>query len=171
MTKELSLPEHDSGIITGSLNLCRIFDKTLECFNKPKEVVNWIMGELLSIAKAAGISDDDIVIDCGKFAKVIKLVDEKTVNRGVGKKLLVKVFEEDIDPEVYVEENSLGMVSDTGLLDTAIQEVLVENEKSVKEYRDGSQKVFGFLVGQVMKKTAGKADPQSVNEMLRKMLG
>jgi len=62
------------------------------------------------------------------------------------------------------------MVSDTGLLESAIKEVLAENEKSVKEYLDGSQKVFGFLVGQVMKKTAGKADPKSVNELLRKIL-
>ena len=170
MTSELGLPEYDSEIITGSLNLCRIFDEVLANVNKPKEVVNWIMGDLLSISKAAGVGDDDIGIDCAKFAKVIELVDKKTINRAVGKKLLVKVFEEGVDPEAYVEENSLGMVSDTGLIESAIKEVLAENEKSVNEYRNGSQKVFGFLVGQAMKKTAGKADPKTVNELLKKML-
>ena len=170
LTKQLGLPEHDSGIITGSLNLSRIFNGTMKHFNKPREVANWIVGDLISVAKAAGISDDDITIDHGKLAKVIKLVDEKTVNRAIGKKLLVKVFEEGIDPEAYVEENSLGMVSDTGFLEDAIREVLAANEKSVKEYRNGSQKVFGFFVGQVMRKTAGKADPRSVNELLAKML-
>jgi len=170
MTTVLGLPEHDSGIISGSLNLCRIFDEMLAQFNEPKEVVNWIMGDLLSITKAAGVSDDDIVIDCVKFAKIIKLVNDKTINRAVGKKLLVKVFEEDIDPEAYVEKNALGMVSDFGLLETAIREVLAANEKSVNEYRAGSQKVFGFFVGQVMRKTAGKADPGTVNELLRKIL-
>jgi aspartyl-tRNA(Asn)/glutamyl-tRNA(Gln) amidotransferase subunit B len=170
MTKELNLPEYDSGIITSSLNLCHIFDGVLEGANKPKEVVNWIMGDLLSITKAAGVADDDIEIDCAKFAQVIKLVDDKTINRAVGKKLLIKVYEDSIDPIAYVEENSLGMVSDTGVLESAIKEVLENNEKSVNEYRAGSQKVFGFLVGQVMKKTAGKADPQTVNEMLKKML-
>ena len=170
MTKELNLPEYDSGIITSSLNLCHIFDGVLEGVNKPKEVVNWIMGDLLSITKAAGVADDDIEIDCAKFAQVIKLVDDKTINRAVGKKLLIKVYEDSIDPITYVEENSLGMVSDTGVLESAIKEVLETNEKSVNEYRAGSQKVFGFLVGQVMKKTAGKADPQTVNEMLKKML-
>jgi len=170
MTGKLSLPEHDSKVITGSLNLCRIFDGLLERSVRPKEAANWIMGDLLSIAKAAGVSDDDIVIDNAKFAKVVKMVDDKVVNRAVGKRLLAKVFEDDIDPEAYAEENALGMVNDAGLLESVINEVLAENEKSVREYLAGSQKVFGFLVGQVMKKTAGKADPGSVNELLKTML-
>jgi aspartyl-tRNA(Asn)/glutamyl-tRNA(Gln) amidotransferase subunit B len=170
LTKQLGLPEHDSRVITGSLNLSRIYDETLKFFDKPKEVSNWIIGDLLSIAKLAGKSDDEISIDCEKLAKVLKLVDEKTVSRAIGKKLLVKVFEEGIDPEAYALENALGMVSDTSSLDTAIREVLATNEKTVNEYRQGSQKVFGFLVGQVMKKTAGKADPRSVNELLLKLL-
>jgi len=170
MTKQLGLPEHDSTVITGSLNLSRIFDETLGYYDKPKEVVNWIMGDLLSITKLAGKSDDEIIIDCEKLAKVIKMVDDKIVNRSIGKKLLIKVFEEGVDPEAYVRENALGMVSDTGFLETAIREVLAANEKTVREYKQGSQKVFGFLVGQVMKKTAGKANPRSVNELLLKIL-
>ncbi|MCL2391158.1 MAG: Asp-tRNA(Asn)/Glu-tRNA(Gln) amidotransferase subunit GatB [Oscillospiraceae bacterium] len=170
MTMQLQLPEYDSRIITSSLNLCRIFDAVLGHVSKPKEVVNWIMGDLLSISKTAGVSDDEIDIDCEKFAAVIALVDDKIVNRAVGKKLLLKVYEQGIDPKAYVEENGLAMVSDTRLLEAAVQAVIAENEKSVQEYRGGSQKVFGFLVGQVMKKTAGKADPQSVNELLKKML-
>ena len=170
MTKQLGLPEADCRIITGSLNLSRIFDEMLKHFDKPKEIVNWIVGELLGITKSAGKSDDEIEIDCVKFAKVLKMVEDKTVNRGVGKKLLTRVFEEGIDPEAYVRENALGMVSDSGLIESAIREVLAENGNLVNDYRGGSQKVYGFLVGQVMKKTAGKADPRSVNELLAKML-
>jgi len=170
MTTMLGLPAHDSKIISGNQNLSRIFDAALEFFNKPKDVSNWIIGELLSIAKDKDINDDDIDIDIGKFARIAELVDESKINRTVGKKVLVKVFEEDIDPDAYVAEHSLAMVSDTGLLETAIREVLAENEKSVAEFRGGSQKVFGFLVGQVMKKTAGKADPRYVNELLTKMI-
>ena len=170
MTAQLGLPELDSRIITGSLNLSRIFDETLKHFNKPKDVSNWIMGDLLSIAKAAGRDDDDITIDCEKFAKVIKMVDDKAINRTVGKKLLVKVIDEGVDPESYAEENALGMVNDAGLLESVIREVIAGNEKTVEEYRNGKQKAFGFFVGQVMKKTSGKADPQHVNEMLLKML-
>ena len=171
MTQHLGLPELDSGIITSSLNLSRIFDETLKRFNKPKDVSNWVMGELLSISKASGKDEDDIKIDCEKFADVIKLVDDKTINRTMGKKLLVKVIEEGIDPKAYAEENALGMVSDVAMLESIIREVIEGNAKTVEEYRNGKQKAFGFFVGQVMKKTAGKADPGSVNEILLRVLG
>ena len=170
MTKQLGLPEPDSRIITGSLNLSRIFNETLKHIDKPKDIVNWIIGDLLSIAKTTGEADDDIKIDYEKFATVIKLVNSNTINRATGKKLLVKVYKDGINPETYVEENALGMVSDTGFLESAVREVLSANEKSVKEYREGNQKVIGFFVGQIMKKTAGKADPRSVNERLIRIL-
>ena len=170
LTKKLGLLEYDSRLISGSQNLSHIFDSVMLHFNKAKDVSNWILGELLAIVKDLNTGDDNITIDAMKFAKVIKLVDEGKINRSVGKKVLLAVFETGIDPEIYIEENSLGMVSDTGFLEAAIQEVLAENEKSVAEYKAGSQKVFGFLVGQVMKKTAGKADPRSVNDLLQKTL-
>jgi aspartyl-tRNA(Asn)/glutamyl-tRNA(Gln) amidotransferase subunit B len=175
MTKELGLPEYDSNIITGSKNLSDIFDNTLQYFNNnpqyAKEVVNWIIVELLAIAKGDNKGEDDVKIDCIKFAKLIELVDNKTINRNTGKKLLVKVFEDGIDPVIYAEENKLGMVSDTGAIDAAVEAVLSENEKSVNEFKAGSQKVMGFLVGQVMRKTGGKADPKVVNERLAHRLG
>jgi len=170
MTVLLGLPEYDSKLLTGSRNLSRIFDETFSFFDKPKEISNWIIGDLLGAAKASGKSEDDITIDCKKFAKLIKLVDDRKISRTTGKKLLAKVLEDGIDPEEYANEHGLGMVDDTGVLESAIREVLAENEKSVNDYRGGKEKAFGFLVGQVMKKTAGKADPGAVNEMLRESL-
>ena len=166
LTKQLGLSEYDSRIITGSKNLSSIFDETTKYFNKPKEVVNWIIVELLSIATGDNKGEDDIVIDCKKFAKLMELVDNKTINRNVGKKLLVNVLEEGIDPAAYVEDNKLGMVSDTDVIGKAVREVLAENEKSVAEYKNGNPKVIGFFVGKVMKKLEGKADPKIVNTLL-----
>lgn len=170
MTEQMGLSEYDSNIITGSRNLSYIFDEVLKHINKPKEVVNWIIVELLSISKGDNKGDEDIVIDCEKFAKLIELVDSKKINRAVGKKLLLKVLEEKIDPESYVAEHKLGMVADIAFLEKLVNEVLTENEKSVNEYKNGNQKVFGFLVGQIMRKAEGKADPKSVNEILQKIL-
>lgn len=170
MTEKLGLTEYDSKIITGSKNLSVIFDETLKFFNKPKEVVNWIIVDLLSIAKGDNKGEDDIVIDCEKFAKIMNMVDSKIINRTVGKKLLVKVFEDGIDPEAYVKENELGIAADTGFLEHIIREIISENEKSVAEYKNGNQKVIGFFVGKIMKKCEGRADPQYVNELLRKIL-
>jgi len=170
LTKTLGLPEYDSNIISSSQNLSRIFDGVMVHYSKAKDVSNWILGELLAIAKDLNTGNDDITVDIEKFAMVIKLVNDGKINRSVGKTVLLAVFENGIDPEAYIEEHSLCMVSDTGFLEAAVKEVLAENEKSVAEYKAGSQKVFGFLVGQVMKKTAGKADPRSVNELLRNAL-
>lgn len=170
LTEKLGLSEYDSNIITGSKNLSDIFDKTMECFSKPKEVANWIIVELLSIAKGDNKGEDDVKIDCKKFAKLMELVDSKVINRNVGKDLLSLVLTEDIDPEKYVEENKLGMISDTDMIDKVVQEVLVEFSKSVEEYKEGNQKVFGFLVGQTMRKLGGKANPQLINSLLKKHL-
>ncbi len=167
MTGALGLPETDSKIITGSKNLSDIFDRTLAHFNNPKEVVNWIIVELLAIAKGDNKGEDDISIDCEKFAGLMELVDNKTINRNVGKKLLLKVLNEGIDPAAYVRENDLGLVSDTSLIDRAVQDALAENERSVTEYRSGNEKAAGFLMGRVMKNLGGKADPKVVNERLR----
>ena len=170
MTEQLGLPADDCKIITGSKNLSDIYDKTTGFYNNPKEVVNWIIVELLSISRGENKSEDDIVIDCEKFAKLIELVDNKTINRTVGKKLLVKIYEEKIDPESYVRENGLAMVSDTQLIENTIREVLSENNDSVLEYKNGNKKILAFLIGKTMKKLGGKADPQIVNSIMNDYL-
>jgi len=170
LTEKLGLSDYDSNIIIGSKNLADIFDGTLKHFDNPKEVVNWIIVELLSIAKGDNKGEDDIKIDCRKFAKIMELVDNKTINRAVAKKLLLLVWKDGIDPEQYVEENQLGMVNDTGLIEKTIKDVLVEQASSVEQYKAGNTKLFNFLVGQVMKKLAGKADPKAINELLAKHL-
>ena len=170
MTTQLGLSEYDSRLITGSKNLSDIFDRVTARFNKPKEVVNWIIGDLLSIGSGDNKGGDDITIDCGKFAGLMELVDNKTINRNVGKKLLIKVLEDGVDPAEYVEKNQLSMVSDTGVIERVVREALAENEKSVAEFKVGNQKVVGFFVGQVMRKLGGKADPKIVNKLLMEQL-
>ncbi len=170
MTDQMGLSEYDSKIITGSKNLAAIFDKTVARINKPKDVVNWITVDLLSIAKGDNKGEDDINIDCEKFAALIALVDTNVINRTIGKELLGKVLVGNIDPESYVKEHQLGNITDTAFLENLVHKVLAEFDKSVQEYRDGNQKVFGFLVGQIMRKAEKKADPKAVNELLRKVL-
>jgi len=170
MTGEMNLSEYDSKIITGSKNLSNIFDETLKYFNKPKDVVNWIMVDLLSIAKGDNKGEDDVYIDCEKFAKLISLVDSGAINRTMGKEVLIKVLEEKVDPEAYIAEHGLASITDTGFIEDLINEVLVEFYKSVQEYLGGNQKAYGFLVGQVMRKAEKKADPKAVNELLKEAL-
>ena len=170
MTEQLGLSEYDSKIISGSRNLSRIFDEVTAVYPKHKDAVNWIIVDLLSIAKSDGESDEDVRVDCRKFADIMQLTDEGTINRGTGKKLLAQILREDIDPRTYVAEQGLGMVTDTSYLEDVIRETLAANEKSVNEYKAGNAKVVGFFVGQIMKKAGGKADPQTVNKLLRDFL-
>ena len=171
LTEELGLLEYDSKIITGSKRLSDIFDETVKCFNRPKEIANWIIVELLAIATGNNKGDEDIYIDCKKFGKIIELVDNKTINRNVGKKLMALVFEKNIDPAVYIAENKLGMISDTGIITDAVNKVISENQESVNDYKNGNKKIFGFLVGQAMKKLEGKADPKEINRILNEKIG
>lgn len=164
------LSDYDSKLITSGKNISDIFDRTLEFVDKPKEVANWIIGDLASIAREENKSYDEIEIDCEKFGKIIKMVENKVINRTIGKKVLQLLFRDNIDPESYVRENKLGMITDAGYLENVIKEVLAENEKSVLEYKAGNQKVISFFVGRIMRKTQGKADPGSVNSILRREL-
>jgi len=170
LTKEYGLSDYDSKLITGSKNISDIFDRTMEYVNNPKEVANWIIGDLASIAREENVPGDEIRIDCEKFGKVIKMVENRVINRTIGKKVLQLVFREDMDPEIYVRENRLGMIADTGYLEDLVREVIAANEKSVLEYKAGNQKVISFFMGQIMKRTQGKADPAAVNSILKKML-
>ena len=100
----------------------------------------------------------------------MELVDSKVINRNVGKDLLILVLTEDNRSREICRGKQLGMISDTDMIDKVVQEVLVEFSKSVEEYKEGNQKVFGFLVGQTMRKLGGKANPQLINSLLKKHL-
>ncbi|MCL2618249.1 MAG: Asp-tRNA(Asn)/Glu-tRNA(Gln) amidotransferase subunit GatB [Defluviitaleaceae bacterium] len=170
LTSEIGLSEYDSRLITSGKNLSAIFDKTTHHYNEPKEVVNWIMVELLAIAKGDNKGEDDIDIDCRKFAKLIEMAHRKEINRNTAKKILPLILSDGVDPAAYVREHRLSAIGDTGVIESAVGEVLAEHAKLADEYRAGNQKAFGFLVGQSMKKLAGKADPQLVNQILQKRL-
>ncbi|MCL2338287.1 MAG: Asp-tRNA(Asn)/Glu-tRNA(Gln) amidotransferase subunit GatB [Firmicutes bacterium] len=171
LTGQLGVAEPDARIITGSKRLADIFD-ALAARNLPvKDIVSWIVTDLLAMNTEENKSSDDINIDCGKFADLIELVNRKEINRAVAKKLLLLLYTENIDPVTYVKENNLGLVSDTGLLEEAVAAVLAENPKPVEQYLGGNEKVLGFLMGKVMAKTAGKADPGAVKEILQAQLG
>ena len=167
---EYGLPVKDSNLIINFKNLSDIFDSTISIYNKPKEISTWILTELLNLTRLDGKSEEEIVINTAMFAKLIKLVDEKAVNRTIGKKILEELLKGDIDVEKYIAENGLVMVSDDTVLEAAVQSILDENPNSVDEYKAGNEKVMTFFTGRVMRKMSGKADPAKINEILLKLL-
>ena len=168
--KEFDIPEYDIGIITDSKHMSDIFEETVAICNQPKKVSNWLMGETLRLLKEKSMDPEDIIFSPENLAKLIQLVDSKAVNSTVAKEVFEVMFAENINPEKYVEEKGLKTVNDEGALRRTIEEVIATNPQSVEDYRNGKEKAIGFLVGQTMKAMKGKADPASVNRVLKELL-
>ncbi len=168
--EEFQLPEYDAGILTSSKHLADMFEETTALCGKPKEVSNWLMVEAMRLLKDHDQDVEDMVFSPGNLAKLIDLVDRGVVNRTVAKSVFEEIFARDVDPEAYVEEKGLKMVSDEGALRTAIEGILEANPQSVADYRSGKEKAMGFLVGQTMRAMKGKADPAMVNKIVKELL-
>ena len=167
---EFDIPDYDIEIITGSKRMADIFEATVALGGQPKKVSNWLMVETLRLLKEKEMDPEDIRFSPENLAKLIALTEEKAINSTVAKEVFEVMFEEDMDPEKYVEEKGLKMVSDEGALRKAVEEVIAANPQSVQDYRNGKEKAIGFLVGQTMKAMRGKADPGSVNKLLKELL-
>ena len=168
--EEYDIPEYDIEIITGSKHMADLFEATVSLGAQPKKVSNWLMGETLRLLKEKEMDPEDIRFSPEHLAGLIALTEEKAVNSTVAKEVFGVMFEEDIDPRRYVEEKGLTTVSDEGALRRTVEEVIAANPQSVQDYRNGKEKAIGFLVGQTMKAMKGKADPGSVNRLLKELL-
>ncbi len=168
--KEYGIPVYDAGILTQSKHLAELFEETAKLSGQPKKTANWFMGELLRLLKETGKEPEDVAFTPKHAADLIVAVETGKMNQANAKEVFAKIVEEDVEPLSYMEQHGLMSLSDTGALQEAIDEMIAENAAIVEEYRSGKEKVFGFLVGQVMKKTKGKADPGMVNTLLRKSL-
>lgn len=167
---EFGLPEYDADIITLHKKMADIFEKTTAICKLPKKVSNYLMGETMKLLKAANKEPEDIDFSPENFAKLIVLAENGTINGSVAKDVFKKIFEGDIDPEKYVEENGLKMDNDEDALKATIEEIVAKNPQSVEDYKNGKDKAIGFLVGQTMKATGGKANPGVVNKLLKEIL-
>lgn len=168
--KEFGIPEYDIDIITESKKMADVFENTVAMGADPKKVSNYLMGETMRILKEKELDPQDISFKPEALAKLIKLQETKAINGTVAKEVFEVIFFEDIDPEKYVEEKGLKTVNDEGALRKVVEEVIANNPQSVEDYHNGKEKAIGFLVGQTMKAMQGKADPGSVNKMLKELL-
>ena len=168
--KEFEIPEYDAEILTSSKKMADIFEETTAICNKPKKVSNWLMVETMRLLKDRGMEVEDLSFSPANLAKLIDLTEAGTVNSSVAKEVFEHVFDEDVDPEVYVEEHGLKTVNDEGALKAALEQAIANNPKAVADYKGGKEKALGALVGQTMKAMKGKANPGMINQMLREML-
>ena len=168
--REYQLSSYDADLLTNSKHMADLFEETAALTKKPKEAANWLMVEGMRLLKEYSMEPEKITFSAENLAKLIILEDNGTVTRTVAKEVFEKIFSENIDPQVYVEEKGLTSVNDEEALFGEIQKVVNENPQSVKDYLGGKEKAMGFLVGQTMRAMKGKADPAAVNRILKEIL-
>ena len=168
--QQLGLPEYDAEVLTSAKQLADFYERCVEIYNSPKVVSNWVMGEMLRMMNASGSELEEVRLKPEQLAKLLQLIDEGTISGKIAKNVFEEMFNSGKEPEAIVKEKGLVQISDEGLLEKVVQQVIEANPKSVEDYRNGKKQAIGFLVGQVMKATKGKANPGMVNKMLNELL-
>ncbi len=166
--KEYQLPEYDIAVLTDERPLAEYFEAVVRLHNQPKEVSNWMMSELLRLVK--GSQTTEIPLPPEHFAQVLQMVSAGRINRTVAKEVLEESCRTGKAPEEIVRTKGLAQISDEGALAEIIARVLAEHPKAVADFKSGKEAALGFLQGQVMKATQGKADPTKTREVLLRTL-
>lgn len=168
--EEYKLSAYDAEVLTASKHMSDFFEATLKEYHEPKTVANWLMGEIARHLNAEGIEINETKLTPSHLAELLKLVDEGTISGTIAKTVFEEMFASGKKPAQIVKEKGLVQISDEGALAAVVAQVIAENPKAVEDYRSGQQKALGFLVGQVMKHTKGRANPQLVNKLLQEKL-
>ena len=164
------LPSYDAEMLTSQKALADFFEEVVALGTDPKQASNWIMGQVLGQLSTHGLEAKDMALTPPTLARLIALVQEGKLNRNTAVKVFEAVFADNGDVDAYVKEHGLEQVSDAGLVEQVVEQVLAANEKSVADFKAGKEKAFGFLVGQVMRQLKGQAAPAVVNQVLREKL-
>lgn len=165
--KDYKIEEYDADILTKNGFLADYFEETLKLTKDPVETSKWLIGDVLRQVNENEIKIEEMTLSSENLAKLIKLASDGKVNNQVAKKVLKEMFVEDFDPEIYVKEKGLIQVNDDNFIEEIVDEVLKENPESVESIRNGKDRAIGYLVGQCMKKSKGKGNPQKFNELIK----
>ncbi|HEX3032180.1 MAG TPA: Asp-tRNA(Asn)/Glu-tRNA(Gln) amidotransferase subunit GatB [Bacillota bacterium] len=167
---DLGLPEYDAEVITASKYMADYFEACLQHHGDAKAISNWVMGELSRLLNANSQEITACLVNPEHLAQLLKLMEKGTISSKIAKTVFEEMFATGKDPEKIVEEKGLVQISDEGAIAGIIDEVLAANPQSVADYKAGKKQSIGFLVGQVMKQTKGKANPAVVNKLLQEKL-
>lgn len=167
---EYNLSEKDANIITSSKYLSDLFEEASEVCGNRKAVNNWIISDISRILNEKELEADQIPFTAEHLGHLVELIDKGTISSSIGKKVIEELFENPKEPEEIIKEKGWIQISDEGAIKEVVLKVLEENPASVADYKAGKDRAIGFLVGQAMKATKGKANPQMLNKMLKEEL-
>ncbi len=168
--KEYGLPEYDADMLTQSRTMAAYYEEAAKRSGQPKVVSNWMMGELMRLLNAEGKEIEECSVKPERLAGMIKMINDGVISTKIAKTVFEEMYKSGKDAETVVREKGLVQVSDTGAIEKIIDEVIKANPGQAAEFKAGKEKLFGFFVGQVMKASKGKANPDVVNQLLKKKL-
>ena len=168
--EEYKLSEKDAGILTSSKYLSDLFEKASEVCGNHKAVNNWIISDISRILNETEMDPIEIPFDANQLGKLVILIDKGTISSSIGKKVLEELFENPRDPEDIIKEKGWIQISDEGEIKQLVLKIIEANPQSVADFKAGKDRAIGFLVGQAMKETKGKANPQMLNKMFAEEL-
>lgn len=168
--EQYGLPQYDASVITSAKEMAAYFEECLKLYPNAKAISNWIMGDLSRLLNANDLEITQCRVTPAQLVEMLKLLDKGTISSKIAKTVFEEMFDTGKDPATIVEEKGLVQISDEKAIESIVDEVIAANPKSVEDYKGGKKKAMGFLVGQVMKATKGKANPQLVNKILVKKL-
>ena len=168
--EELKITERDASIITSSKYLSNLFEEACQTLNKPQQMANWIRSDIARILNEREMEPEQIPFGGDRLAQLVDLIEKGTINTKIAKSVLEKMFEQDNAPLDIVKENGWLQISDESAIKEVVLQVLQENPQSVEDYRAGKDRALKFLLGQAMKQTKGKANPQLLNKMFMEEL-
>ncbi|MEW6202647.1 MAG: Asp-tRNA(Asn)/Glu-tRNA(Gln) amidotransferase subunit GatB [bacterium] len=169
-TEKLALPEYDADILTSSRPLADYYEAVLTNFHEPKTISNWMLTELLGALNESGKTIEECKITPVQFAQLLHLIKKGAISGRIGKDVFKEMFATGNSPDDIIAAKGLMQVSDAAQLEAVVEKVIQNHPGPAADYRAGKNKALGFLVGQVMKETGGKANPQMVNEIIRRKL-
>lgn len=170
-TREYGLSDYDANILVATQAIADFFELTVEKGADAKLASNWISSGLLGYLNAEGKELSEIKLTPANLAEMIKLIQKGTISNKIAKKVFQEMLTSGKDPSTIVEEKGLVQISDQGQLKEEVTKVLEANPQSIEDLKNGKDRALGFLVGQVMKATKGKANPQLVNQLIREQIG
>lgn len=168
--EELKLSEKDANALTASKAYSDIFEKAGAICNNYKAVCNWLTSDIARILNEKEMEPDEIPFTAEQLAELVELIDKGTISSSIGKRVLEELFENPHSPKQIIEEKGLVQISDEGEIKKIVETILENNPQSIADYKAGKDRALGFLVGQAMKQTKGKANPKMLNEMFLKEL-
>jgi len=171
---QYALPAYDAELLTSRKDVADYFESAVKGHANPKSISNWVMGDLFRVLKERKLDEQLYInnwpLQPTQMAELVSLIDEGTISGKIAKTVFDTLLDSSRTPREVVVEKGLQQVSDTASIEATVEQILAANPKQVAQYKSGNEKVFSFLVGQVMKATKGKVNPQMANEILRQKL-